>query len=79
MEGFNSFDWDHDGRWLAYLRRIEVTSNTLEAAKRKWYKKEVDPSFDANAARWPRDLYGLPARSRPVFRLSWSARGVFCF
>ncbi len=52
---FASFDWDHDERWLDYLRRVEIPSGSIDAAKRKWFKRTVDPAFgDASAPPPPR-------------------------
>ena len=47
-----TFDFDADERWQSYRQKLEFPAGSDEAAllqrmKKKWYKREIDPSFDA--------------------------------
>ena len=47
-----SFDFDADERWQSYRQRLELPAGSDEAAllqrmKRKWYRREIDPTLDA--------------------------------
>ncbi len=42
MGSFEDFDWEHDERWLAHLRKLELLDPALLAkARAKWYKREI--------------------------------------
>ncbi len=48
---FRTFDFDADERWQSYRQKLEFPAGSDESAllqrmKQKWYKREIDPSFD---------------------------------
>eukprot|EP01055_Gregarina_sp_Pseudo9_P001077 Gregarina_sp_Pseudo_9__1076@NODE_16_length_6292_cov_28_020310_g14_i0_p6_GENE_NODE_16_length_6292_cov_28_020310_g14_i0NODE_16_length_6292_cov_28_020310_g14_i0_p6_ORF_typecomplete_len310_score58_23UPF0121/PF03661_13/4_4e25FtsX/PF02687_21/22FtsX/PF02687_21/6_1_NODE_16_length_6292_cov_28_020310_g14_i050625991 len=45
---FEEFDWVNNKQWHAYLESLFPTppNNKIQYFKKKWYKKEIDPSFD---------------------------------
>jgi hypothetical protein len=52
---FLKHNWEADEKWLEYKSKIEVPSDTNEAAvldklKRRYYQKFIDPNFGASSA-----------------------------
>ncbi|KAG2454697.1 hypothetical protein HYH02_000534 [Chlamydomonas schloesseri] len=53
MEAFKKFDFDGNEKWQSYLKSVELTNDSpemLTKLKARWYKKNVDPSFELPAA-----------------------------
>ena len=47
-----NFNFDADDRWQSYRQRLELPAGSDEAVvlqrmKRKWYRREIDPTIDA--------------------------------
>ncbi|PNW86880.1 hypothetical protein CHLRE_02g099650v5 [Chlamydomonas reinhardtii] len=53
MEAFKQFDFDANEQWKGYLRSVELTNDSpgmLTKLKARWYKKNVDSTFELPAA-----------------------------
>ena len=53
-----TFDFDADARWQSYRQKLEFPAGSDEATllqrmKRKWYRREIDPSFDGGQRESP--------------------------
>lgn len=73
LKKFREFDYAGDSRWAAYMRSVELpaaadTEAVLTKLKAKWYKKNVDPTFDAD---WV--TAAGPTPSRPTSSTAASA------
>ncbi|GBF99625.1 hypothetical protein Rsub_12304 [Raphidocelis subcapitata] len=53
LKAFTEHDFDADEAWCAYLKRVEIPTNSaadLLKVKAKWWRRERDPDFDVAAA-----------------------------
>ena len=62
-----TFNFDADQRWQSYRQRLELPAGSDEASvlqrmKQKWYKREIDPSFDAGQGEcvWTTPWLSMP-------------------
>ncbi|BDA49740.1 hypothetical protein COCOBI_14-3600 [Coccomyxa sp. Obi] len=63
LAAFRSFDFDGDERWKSYVMNLEIPPGrdknaVIEKFKAKWYKREIDPSFDPSTV--------MPSRPSPA-------------
>eukprot|EP01126_Amoeba_proteus_P061203 TRINITY_DN8189_c0_g1_i2.p1 TRINITY_DN8189_c0_g1~~TRINITY_DN8189_c0_g1_i2.p1 ORF type:complete len:206 (-),score=28.62 TRINITY_DN8189_c0_g1_i2:708-1325(-) len=69
MSGFLSYDFEKDPNWRQYKSNLTIppgqnVNTVIERVKRKWYKNNVDPTFEPSSVPIIEDVDDAPETTR---------------